>query len=471
MNGGNPYGAVPEALKETRLTLRDLMADHLANKVAEGRLSLAKTQAETETAMVGANLKKEEMVNLRDIAHLTQQANQFGERQAQEAGQFATTTGLQERGLTQAATAETNRNANDLSRIALDEKRVGIDTARAAREAEDAARQKEVVSVRQHLKEKHLVSDDLLDKHKVPDTKMRRDEIELWEKTTGQDLINNPGLKLTLEMDIAEDKVRQIHKDLAQPGLDPATAKLFREEADRLMQGMKTTQTLIMNRTQPKPEVLAEHAVRAYATGVRENSIDPTKITEAQYVDKYVAYVDQARTKFHTNMNELDIKGKKLKVDPKYDQTETTASATIKAKATPAQAASIAAGYSQLTAKGDFSGALDYLTGHARQLSSGGKTAATGKPASPDSSLSLMTGRATPGSPLAEAHAAEAALEAKATETFQNIGKRVSANATVEGKRSTRAAAEAVETERLKKLGKTPDEINALLGTWRLNHP
>jgi hypothetical protein len=72
MYQGNPYGAVPAALRETRLTLRYLMGDFLENKIAEGRLNLEIKKAETETAMVGAGIEKDRLTDLRELAKMRQ---------------------------------------------------------------------------------------------------------------------------------------------------------------------------------------------------------------------------------------------------------------------------------------------------------------------------------------------------------------------------------------------------------------
>lgn len=68
----NPFGAVPRALENSRLALRDIMADHLATKQMASNLELAKKKSETETALVGANLERQRMANDMDLAKLAQ---------------------------------------------------------------------------------------------------------------------------------------------------------------------------------------------------------------------------------------------------------------------------------------------------------------------------------------------------------------------------------------------------------------
>lgn len=66
----NPYGAVPAALKESRLALRDIMADYLNTKAQEANVNLMQKKAETDLAMVGANLERDRLTQ-------EQQANRF----------------------------------------------------------------------------------------------------------------------------------------------------------------------------------------------------------------------------------------------------------------------------------------------------------------------------------------------------------------------------------------------------------
>jgi len=69
-NMENPYGAVPEALDKSRITLRDIMTDMLMSKKMENELSLARAKADTDTALVNADIEKNKLTNLRDMAAL-----------------------------------------------------------------------------------------------------------------------------------------------------------------------------------------------------------------------------------------------------------------------------------------------------------------------------------------------------------------------------------------------------------------
>ncbi len=68
--GNNPYGAVPEALKETRLSLRDIMADYMATKVRESNLKLDLAKVNTETELVRSGAERDKIANLRELARI-----------------------------------------------------------------------------------------------------------------------------------------------------------------------------------------------------------------------------------------------------------------------------------------------------------------------------------------------------------------------------------------------------------------
>lgn len=72
MNYQNPYGAVPRALENSRLALRDIMSDYLATKTMDANMNLMMKKAETENAMVGANLERARMGQELDLAKMAQ---------------------------------------------------------------------------------------------------------------------------------------------------------------------------------------------------------------------------------------------------------------------------------------------------------------------------------------------------------------------------------------------------------------
>jgi len=67
----NPYGAVPAVLEQTRLTLRDIMAGYVNQKIQESKLNLAQKQMEVEARALeleGEKQKAQTEFNLARIA-------------------------------------------------------------------------------------------------------------------------------------------------------------------------------------------------------------------------------------------------------------------------------------------------------------------------------------------------------------------------------------------------------------------
>lgn len=98
----NPYGAVPEALKETRLSLRDVMSDYLNTKVEENKLRLGEARLGVEKAGIENQMQLNKLANDRWIS-----------QQQQQESQFQQTYGLQEQqlGVAKGHLAETTRHA------------------------------------------------------------------------------------------------------------------------------------------------------------------------------------------------------------------------------------------------------------------------------------------------------------------------------------------------------------------------
>lgn len=84
----NPYGAVPEAIKDARVSLRDITADLLATKKMEGELALAKTKAETEASLAAAASERYKLENEKDISRMNMQSDQFNRQLDQSGRQF-----------------------------------------------------------------------------------------------------------------------------------------------------------------------------------------------------------------------------------------------------------------------------------------------------------------------------------------------------------------------------------------------
>lgn len=292
---GNPYGAVPDALKETRLTLRDLMADHLANKVAEGRLNLAKISAETETAMVGANLKKEEMVNLRDMARLTQQANQFQEGQATRAGEFATTTGLAREGLN--LQTKTQEDAD-----AIEKRRVGVAESAEQRAAREETRKNEVKTAAEWVQAAGIAP-GLLDFLGVDPTKpVKRQDAEHLYTTMQATFKSNPALGFMAHGYALKRDLLDLQDQLKTPNLAPEKAAALQNVYNAKFRNFEILDKLIQAEKTPNQAEIIKQAREAYTNVPGLTTEFPTF---GKFLDSFSKDVATARSIFQDDIKKL----------------------------------------------------------------------------------------------------------------------------------------------------------------------
>jgi hypothetical protein len=347
---GNPYGAVPEALKETRLTLRDLMTAHLENKVAEGRLGLEKAKADTELAMVGANIKRDEIASLRDAAKMKQDADQFGLGLLNRQNEFGVTTDLKKQDMEQTATAERNRNA-------IAQGHLSVDQARGKREAAASSKALRRLPLSEWLK----ISGT--DARVAADLGLNNPNMLLYEDEAKEFYANNKGLVPHLEAKWAYKDMKE-HEELLSntPQTElPKLEKQYNATRDRFMNAKLKID--ISNKGLSDSGAVALYRQRLEAGDTPEQA--------AEHVGKLKTTLKEIKESGDVLRDDPDsfkVKVIKHRVDPLYDKRSDEAVKTILQLADKKLAAGITAGYKDLVQKKDFRGAYDYLRGYAYQL-------------------------------------------------------------------------------------------------------
>ncbi|MCX5819736.1 MAG: hypothetical protein NT047_07480 [Deltaproteobacteria bacterium] len=369
---GNPYGAVPEALKETRLTLRDIMAAHMENKLAEGRLNLEKTKAETETALIAANIKRDELANLRDTAHLNQQAEQFREGQAQQDVQFNKNLTFHD-----AAQKLAEKGQTEQHEIATGQ--LGVAKSAEDRAAREEKRKNEERTIGDWMNAAgiHPGLGEFLGVD--PNKKIKRADAENFYATIHAAFKSSPAMSLMANGYSLKNELIGMQDKLRTPGLDPAQAAELKKKYDRGLSTFEDLDRLIMAEKVPDQAKIAQAARQSYT----DNPELHTKYPDFEkYLTAFQKDVTSARGVFQDDIGKLkgdsalkEITGEKIKVDPDYDQTMSSFSKLISANAKPDMVAAIKAGRIQREAKGDFKGAYDYLNGYAKKLTGGNKLA------------------------------------------------------------------------------------------------
>jgi hypothetical protein len=335
----NPYGAVPEALKETRLTLRDLMTAHLENKVAEGRLGLEKAKADTELAMVGANIKRDEIASLRDTARMKQDADQFGLGLMQRQKEQDVNAGFRERELSQ-----THDFRNRELDMQAKRDKISADTARHALE-------KKPVSV--------WLQQSGIDPRVAPLLGFTDTNQTLTREDARHLAGNLAGYVPHLEAGLAAQDMRAIQDALpkAKPEELPALQQKYETAARRFA---------ISNQ---RIKGISDSGKTKLANKMQEEGKTPQEI--AEFISELETGLQQAKTAgdvLGNNVESFNDLRAKISVDPLYDKRSDEAVRTILQLAPKELATSIDAGYKARIKKKDFRGAYEYLRGYAYQL-------------------------------------------------------------------------------------------------------
>lgn len=309
---GNPYGAVPEALKETRLTLRDIMAAHMENKVAEGRLNLEKTKAETETALITANLKRDELANLRDTAHLNQAGAQFREGQAQQKVQFGQSLTLQQGAEARAAKGQTEQHEIATGQL-------GLAKSAEARAAREENRKNEERTIGDWAAAAGIHS-GLVDFLGVdPNKKIKRADAENLYGTIHAAFKSSPAMSLMANGYSLKNELIGMQDKLRTPGLDPAQAAELKKKYDRGMATFEDLDKLIMAEKIPDQARIVQAARQSYS---ENQELHTTYPDFEKFLTAFQKDITSARGVFQDDIKKLKAAGPP---GPKSDVTDDTA--------------------------------------------------------------------------------------------------------------------------------------------------
>lgn len=254
----NPYGAVPAALKETRLTLRDIASDMLGTRAEQNRLSLEQSKAKSELAMIAANLDRDRLIDQRQTEQFNktftlQQAAE--ERRAQEAKrqdeQFNKTYSLRQ--------AAEEREAEQFN------KTFSLQQAAEERRAREEARQNEVKTAGEWIKEAGWPP-AMVDVFGIEsDTKVARRDATLTYTTLATALQKNPGLAMLVYGFKLRGTLLDMQDKMNNPDLTPQQQTSLRQEYDVVLQKFNNLDQLIMAAKEPDQTKIVESARRVWS--------------------------------------------------------------------------------------------------------------------------------------------------------------------------------------------------------------
>lgn len=281
----NPYGAVPEALKETRLTLRDIMGDFLQTKVLQARTEIERAKVETDSAAIAAGLEREKLSNLKDVARMQLDQRRHEETLAQQGEQFQQT-------LAQQKETAAQRHEIDLAQLANQKRMTDIAAAEAARKYEVrtigdwAAR--EGVSP-------YLVQTMGLD----PNRKITRADAENLYNRLEATFKANPSIGMIAHGHTLKAELEDLQGKLKTPGINPdARAGLVKQYEGKL-QNFRNLHELILTFDRPDAVKVAEAARKTYA----ENpALQETYPSFNQFLAVFQRELPETRSAFHNDL-------------------------------------------------------------------------------------------------------------------------------------------------------------------------
>jgi len=299
---GNPYGAVPAALSETRLTLKDIMADLLATKVAEGRLRLEQSKAETETAMVAAGLEKERLAENREMERMRMTRAMHDEDAARASGQFEKTFSLQQTAEERAGRGQEMQHEIAQGQLDVSKGQLKVAESAELRAAAETRRKNEIRSIGEWASSGGI-HPGLLDYLGVDkDKKITRADAENLYANLQVTFKANPSMGLMAHGYALKAELTAIQEKIQAPGTPPQEAAGLKKMYDRKLAQFEALDKLIIAEKSPSQEKIVESARRSWA----EN---PELAKQYETYDKFLTAfqkeVEEARGVFHDDLQLL----------------------------------------------------------------------------------------------------------------------------------------------------------------------
>jgi hypothetical protein len=338
MDGANPYGAVPAALSDASKTFLGVAHNFLEGKKLEQDLSLARMKAETEAAIVNANMERDRLTNAKDMAHMDMLNEHFNKTYGlQEAAQKFTQD-------TQWPTLKSNIESEITHR--------GTANTLLAAQTKELAYKMEKRPLGDWLSQSNI--DPRIGETMGFDLKRvltREEAIRL--ETQYQGYVAPMGLAL------AQQDIQSIEKTLPSATKDqiPALEKQYKDALTRASIYQTMTKTW-----GPRDE-------ENYIQKAVQNGATPEQAAEDLGKIKGVLQkTKDAQSHLNSGPDSFNILRKKIAVDPFWTDNTEAAAKVIQSLAPEELQKGIAVGYNRRLAREDYQGAYDYLRGHAYQI-------------------------------------------------------------------------------------------------------
>ena len=344
----NPYGAVPEALNQTRLSLRDIMSDYLANKVAEGNLMIAQARTENDRSAIEANLEQSRAADTRDLARIAMSADQFNK-----------SYGLQER--------ETSlRETMEPQKLQLDQDRVKIMQAGEARAAREEARMNQVKTIGDWA-DQAGIHRGILDMNGLnPQMRVSRRDAETTLNNFRTQIQMHPSLGFIAHGYSLKSDLVDLQNKLSDKTLSKEDRAALQTTYDKKFQAFKNLDDFIMKEKQPDQARIADTARKTYA----DNPDLQTQFPNFEsYLEAFNKDLQKTRGIFQNDIATFQANQAKMSKPAGFEQSlagiQKSISEVSKDKNWNDR---IAAGIGQRIQAGQYEDALSYAQGHLTQL-------------------------------------------------------------------------------------------------------
>lgn len=348
----NPYGAVPEAMNNTRLSLRDIMQDYLANKVTESNLEIAKAKTEVDRGAIEANLEQARMSNTRDLAGLAQREYQFDQNLNQTAEQFRQNHQLNTEKF------QADKSAQD--------RQIKIMEAENARKNREEARMNEVRTIGDWATRAGL-GRGVLDMNGLdPNMKMsRRDAaqaLESWQIMVK----SHPAMGFMAHGYNLKSDLQDLQAKLSDPNLAAADKEALQKTYDKKFKQFQYLDDFIMKEKMPDQAKIADTARKTYSENPNLQTIYPNY---ESYLQAFTKDLQQTRSIFQGDIESLKQKSMEISKPTDFNARLATATSQIaQVSKDKAWNDRIAAGVNQRIQAGQWNDALSYAEGHLRQI-------------------------------------------------------------------------------------------------------
>ncbi|MEN6421328.1 MAG: hypothetical protein ABFD76_05215 [Smithella sp.] len=352
----NPYGATAAALKDTRLTLRDIAAGILANKKMESDLKLGEAKANTETAMVQAGITRDQLHNDLQMASLSESTRANKAREANDTSQI---------GIAQ-------KNA-DTQRM-IGESTARMHNAQTRNLDQEAARANEVLTANQYAM--RMGAPGMPEMLGIdPNTKQTAAQ---WAPM-GQNILGllkqSPAMQITYQGYKIKSQLEGISRQYNTPGLDAKTKTKLKKDMEAKYDQLQRMDNFIMSVKEPDAAKVAGDAQKFWIENQGQKIL--SKYTDYnEFLQDYTNDIKQTRGVFHNDLARLQRRLATMDISPTYDQDIRTGLDLIASLPdTNKDKKAIMNHINDLQSKKDYAGLYQYVMPWAKHLTAQKKNA------------------------------------------------------------------------------------------------